>query len=99
MAVKKDVEDIQNVDMKILVGSMNLLVTRIDKMVSLFEEASKHVTEVQSTEEKVRNLAVKLDELVEQNKAIARGLLLLEKYVRGRTSMAEETKAPDYGGL
>lgn len=97
MAVKKDV-DVQNDDIKTLINSINLLVTRVDKMVSMFEEASKHVSEVQSTEEKVKNLAVKLEELMEQNKAIARGLLLLEKYVRGRTGMAEE-KTPDYSGL
>lgn len=65
----------------------NKLIVRIDKMLSLFEEASKHIAEVESTEAKVKALADKLDSLVEQNKAIAQGLLLLEKYVRGRTRL------------
>ena len=55
-------------------------------MVSLFEEASKHVGEVETTEAKVQELANRLETLLEQNKVIAQGLVLLEKYVRGKTS-------------
>jgi archaellum component FlaC len=99
MVIKKEAENFQSNDVKTLVNSIEKLVGRVDKLVLLFEEASKHVNEVQSTEEKVRTLAQKLEELVEQNKAIARGLLLLEKYVRGRTGMTDETKSSDYSGL
>jgi len=65
----------------------NKLIQRIDKMVSLFEEASKHVAEVETTEAKVKALAEKLEALLEQNKAIAQGLILLEKYVRGKSRL------------
>ena len=65
----------------------NKLIERIDKLVSLFEEASKHVSEVETTEAKVKSLAEKLETLLEQNKSIAQGLLLLEKYVRGKTRL------------
>ena len=36
-------------------------------------------------EDKVRNLTEKLELLLEQNKDIAHGLVLLDKYVRGKT--------------
>ena len=74
----------------LLVESNNKLVGRIDKLVSLFEEASKHVTEVESTEAKVNALASKLEVLLDQNKTIAQGLILLEKYVRGKTRLGGE---------
>ena len=73
---KKNAETIQ---------SINKLVTRIDKLVSLFEEASKHVAEVSVDDDRIKLLAAKLETLLEQNKDIAKGLILLEKYVRGRT--------------
>ena len=65
------------------------LIERIDKMFTLFEEASKHVTEVESTEAKVNALTQRLSELLEQNRSIAQGLILLEKYVRGRSRLEE----------
>ena len=73
----------------LLLESNNQLINRIDKLVSLFEEASKHVGEVESTEEKVNALTNKLETLLNQNKTIAQGLLLLEKYVRGKTRIGE----------
>ena len=74
-------------DIKHLIESTNKLVTRIDKLVGLFEEAAKNLDEVQSTEAKVNALTTKLETLLDQNKAIAQGLLLLEKYVRGKTGL------------
>ena len=65
----------------------NKLISKIDKLVSLFDEAAKHVSEVETTEAKVNALAGKLESLLDQNKAIAQGLLLLEKYVRGKTRL------------
>ncbi len=70
-----------------LLESNTKLINRIDKLVSLFDEAAKHVGEVETTETKVNNLVTKLDTLLEQNKALAQGLLLLEKYVRGKTKL------------
>lgn len=80
-------------------AEVNKSVTRI---LSLFEEASKHVTEVESAEEKITSLSSKLATLLEQNKNIARGLILLEKYIRGRTKLEgsmEPQSMSDYGGL
>ena len=74
-----------------LIDSITQLTNRVDKLVSMFEDASKHVSEVESTEEKVRKLSTKLEELLEQNKTIARGLIILDKYIRGQTG---ETSIP-----
>lgn len=63
------------------------LIGRVDKMFSLFEEASKHVGEVQNAEARINALSTKLESLLDQNKAIAQGLILLEKYVRGKTRL------------
>ena len=68
-----------------LVEKMSELTKRIDKLVSLFEEASKHIEDIQGQEDKVKSLTEKLELLLEQNKDIAHGLVLLDKYVRGKT--------------
>ena len=72
-----------------LIESTNKLVQRMDKLVSLFDEAAKHVGEVESTEARITALSSKLEFLLEQNKAIAQGLILLEKYVRGKTGLQQ----------
>jgi hypothetical protein len=41
-------------------------------------------------------LAGKLEALLDQNKNIARGLLLLEQYVRGRTTSAPPKPLTEY---
>ncbi|HLC85726.1 MAG TPA: hypothetical protein VJG30_00345 [Candidatus Nanoarchaeia archaeon] len=74
-------------DFNRLLESTNKLVNRIDKLVGLFEEASKHVGEVESTEARIQELSKRLETLLEQNRVIAQGLVLLEKYVRGKTSL------------
>ena len=71
---------LQNKNLELL-EAMNNLTKRIDKLVGLFEEAAQHIGEVQE-DTKVNELATKLEELLEQNKNLANGLLLLEKYVR-----------------
>ncbi len=72
---KKDVE---------LLNSVKTLVERIDRMLSVFEEASKHVMDV-GEDKKILELTDRLSELLEQNKTIAKGLLMLERYVRSKT--------------
>lgn len=67
-----------------LIKSINSLTSRIDTMVSLFEEAAKHIES--GSDEPLRR---KLDSLLEQNKNIARGLILLERYVRERISVED----------
>jgi|TARA_B100001971_G_C18144735_1_gene512396 hypothetical protein len=62
---------------------VNKLVQRLDNMVSVFEEASKHIKS--GLDEPI---AKRLEELLEQNKNIARGLILLERYVKERTGMS-----------
>lgn len=74
---KKDVE---------LMASVKHLVEKIDRMLNVFEEASKHVMEV-SEDKRIAELTDKLEELLEQNKTIAKGLLMLDQYVRKRTPM------------
>lgn len=61
---------------------------KIDSLLKVFETAAKHVSETKTTEEQVNALAMKLDALLEQNKNVARGLLLLEQYIRGKTTLA-----------
>jgi len=67
-----------------LMGSMNKLTKRIDTMVSLFEKASTYI-EKEGIREPV---AAKLTDLLEQNKKIAKGLLVLEKYVREKSAFS-----------
>ncbi|MBS3146991.1 hypothetical protein J4471_04830 [Candidatus Woesearchaeota archaeon] len=69
-----------------LIESSTQLTKRIDKLVSIFENASSHIAEVELNDDKFKNLAVKLENLLDQNKEIARGLLLLEQYIRSKTS-------------
>ena len=76
---------LQKKDAELMV-SVKHLVDRIDRMLNVFDEASKHVMEV-SEDKRVAELSDKLEELLEQNKTIAKGLLMLEQYVRKRTPM------------
>ena len=82
--------------------STHHLIERVDKMFSLFEEASKHLDEVESAEGRINALSSKLESLLEQNKSIAQGLILLEKYVRGKTRLepmapVSQKQAPEFG--
>ena len=70
-----------------LITHMSDLMTRLDKIFPMFEEASKHVGDVETAEGKISNLSTKLEALLDQNKSIAQGLVLLEKYVRGKTRL------------
>ena len=85
-----------------LIMNIDRLVKKMDGFLSLFEEASKKVTQVEDTEERIQTLSNKLEILLEQNKTIARGLILLEKYVRGKTSL-ESPEGPgsieEYKGI
>ena len=103
MAVKKEGAVESGSDTKKLIQSMEKLTQRVDSLVEIFEEASKHLSDVESTEAKVAALANKLDALIEQNKSIARGLVLLEKYVSGRTRLEGTTPSgshvSEFGGI
>ncbi len=64
-----------------MIHAMKELTKRMDMMVALFEEAASQIKS--GTDEP---LMKKLEELLDQNKTIAKGLILLEKYVRERAS-------------
>lgn len=70
-----------------LLNNMGQLIIRLDKIFIMFEEASKHVGDVETAEAKIANLSTKLEALLDQNKTIAQGLVLLEKYIRGKTRL------------
>ena len=67
-----------------LLEAMHNLTQRIDNLVNVFEEAAKNVANVEDNS-RVRDLAIKLEELLDQNKSLANGLLLLERYVRSKS--------------
>jgi len=86
-----------------LISSTNRLVTsssdlnkKIDSLLKVFETAAKHVSETKTTEEQINALAMKLESLLEQNKNIARGLILLEQYIRGKTAMPQGKPLTQY---
>jgi len=89
----KNSSDIQAKNVE-LITNMNKLIKKIDKFLDLFEEASKKVNEVEDTEQRIEALSNRLEILLEQNKTIAKGLILLEKYVKGKTSF-ESSEGPE----
>tara|TARA_B100000315_G_C14080374_1_gene364592 strand:- start:219 stop:527 length:309 start_codon:yes stop_codon:yes gene_type:complete len=80
-AFVKNIVELQKVSLR-LVESNNELVKRIDKLVGLFEEASKHVTSSSSKEGEFKSLSLKLESLMQQNKDLAKGILLMEDYIK-----------------
>lgn len=66
-----------------LINTFNVLSQRIDKFLGVFEKAASRIERGEIEEP----LAKKLEALIEQNKTIARGLLLLERYVREKTTV------------
>ena len=61
-----------------LLSSMNNLNKNIDKLVKIFEKAAESIGKGEIKEP----LTLKLSQLVDQNRQIARGLLLLEQYIK-----------------
>jgi len=72
-----------------LVVETKALNHNVAKMVTLFTEAGEHIKKGKYEEP----LMVKLDDLLEQNKNIAKGLLLLERFVREKQA-AQTAFAP-----
>lgn len=77
-----------------VVEAINKLVHQNEEMLGIFKEASKHVNDIEVKDEGLRPLIKKLDELLEQNRTIARGLLLLEKYTRERAQPSPGMRPP-----
>lgn len=67
-----------------LLESVNKMTHRMDRMLSLFEEAAKNIEAAETFDEKP--VIKQISELVEQNKVLARGLLLIERFIRDKTS-------------
>ena len=83
---------LQKTNIELLQG-MKELTSKIDKLVTIFDEASKHVLEV-GEDKKLLELTDKLNDLLEQNRTIAKGLIMLEKYVRDKSQFQSSVKAP-----
>lgn len=62
----------------------------VKDMVRLFTEAGEHIKKGKYEDP----LLVKLDELLEQNKNVAKGLLLLEKFVREKSTATPFMQKP-----
>lgn len=61
-----------------LLTSMNNLTKKMENLVTIFENAADYIEK----EEVSEPLSEKLSQLLDQNRKIAQGLLLLEKFVR-----------------
>ena len=66
-----------------LARSVNDLTGRIDRMISMFEKAAEGVGDLREvTKDEVNQVAKQLQDVVQQNKDLAEGLLALDSYVR-----------------
>lgn len=74
-----------------LIQSNNDLVREIQIMVKFFHEAGERMV-VESEEEKLKPLFERLTALLDQNKTIIRGLLLIQKYIRSAATEEESAK-------
>ena len=71
----------------ILIKSISELSKRVDSMVSMFEKAANNVGDIKAvTQEEVEDVARRVQEVVQQNKDLAEGLLNLDSYVRRRNT-------------
>ena len=75
-----------------LIESINTLSKKINSMLTLFEDAAKQI----KSGEVEQPLGQKLEELLEQNRKIARGLLLLERYIREKTFSSPTFPAKEF---
>lgn len=66
-----------------LLISMDKLTKKVDNLIEIFKKAAEHIEKGEIKEP----LARRLTDLLEQNKKIARGLILLERYVRSKEGM------------
>ena len=70
-----------------LIKSVKSLDERIGKLLTLFEDAAKNISKAELSEP----LSQQLQSLLEQNKTLARGLVMLEKYVREKQPESQFT--------
>jgi len=72
-----------------LISTINKLTKKMSKMVSTFEEAAEKIKE--GTDEPLKK---KLQELLDQNRNVAKGLIMLERYVRDKSAVQEFPPKP-----
>lgn len=65
-----------------LISSMNNLNKNMSKLVETFTTAAENIDKGEEREP----LTFKLNQLIDQNKQLARGLLLLEQYIKQKTA-------------
>ena len=65
--------------------AMNNLAKQQGELLNTFKEAAKHMNDIDVQDENLRPLIKRLDDLLNQNRTIARGLVLLESYVKEKT--------------
>jgi len=75
-----------------LLISMNNLTKKIEELVEIFKKAAEHIEKGEIKEP----LARKLTDLLEQNKRIAKGLLLLENFVREREGFGSKSTKKEF---
>lgn len=61
-----------------LLASMNNLTKKMENLVTIFEKAADYIEKEEVTEP----LSEKLSQLLEQNRKLAQGLIMLEKFVK-----------------
>mgnify|MGYP001565319686 FL=1 len=64
-----------------LVKSNESLTSEMKTMINFFREAGEQMT-MESEDERLKPLLGRIGELLEQNKAILRGLILVQKYIK-----------------
>lgn len=64
----------------------------ISKLLEIFEEAAKNISKSGGNENE--EITKKIDFLLDQNKTIARGLVMMEEKIRGQPPMGGPPKVP-----
>lgn len=71
----------------VLTKSINELSQKVNSLVLMFQEAAKNVGEIRDvTKDEVDQIAKQLQEVVQQNKDLAQGLIALDNYTRHHKS-------------
>ena len=78
---------LQQVTTNLLI-SMDNNTKKVDELVNIFQKAAEHIEKGEIKEP----LARKLADLLEQNKRIAKGLILMEKFMKEKEGYPQEKK-------
>ena len=78
---------LQQVNTNLLI-SVDNMTKKVDELVQIFKKAAEHIEKGEIKEP----LARKLVDLLEQNKRIAKGLILMEKFMKEKEGYPQEKK-------